>query len=424
MAKTAPEPHAAFRLWLDALAFAAERHRDQRRKDAVASPYINHPIALACVLANEAGIVDAEVLAAALLHDTIEDTETTGDELRARFGERIAAIVEEVTDDKNLPKAERKRLQIVHAKELSHEAKLVKLADKTCNLRDMAVNPPADWPLTRRIEYFDWAKAVIDGLRGTNAVLEAMFDDAYSRKPAKGAVAGTVVTGVAGVDGCKAGWVVVARDRSGALSLGVHARASQVVAAVPDAVVAVDIPLGLVESGIREPDTLARKRLAGTRASSVFTAPTSAVLGTTTYAHARRLLGERGEQSISAQGYALVRSIRQWVDLLVADPTLMGRVYEVHPEVSFAEMQQGRGIAWSKKSPEGAAARRKLLAAHFGADALAALEAQPARGYARDDLYDALAALWSAERIRTGVARSLPAASSRAANGVPIAIWY
>jgi len=166
-----------------ALAFAAHKHRDQRRKDAEASPYINHPIALAEVLAGEGGIIDVEVLAAALLHDTIEDTATTAEELRAEFGERIAAMVEEVTDDQKLPKAERKRLQIVHAAALSPGAKLVKLADKICNLRDVAERPPAKWDLQRRQEYFEWARRVIDGLRGTHAKLEAAFDAAYLRKP-------------------------------------------------------------------------------------------------------------------------------------------------------------------------------------------------------------------------------------------------
>jgi len=166
-----------------ALAFAAHKHRDQRRKDAEASPYINHPIALAEVLAGEGGIIDVEVLAAALLHDTIEDTATTAEELRTEFGERIAAMVEEVTDDQKLPKAERKRLQIVHAAALSPGAKLVKLADKICNLRDVAERPPAKWDLQRRQEYFEWARRVIDGLRGTHAKLEAAFDAAYLRKP-------------------------------------------------------------------------------------------------------------------------------------------------------------------------------------------------------------------------------------------------
>src|SRR5713101_8757667 len=125
-------------LLLKALAFAAHKHRDQRRKDAQASPYINHPIALADVLVNEGGVTDVEVLCAALLHDTVEDTATTHEELANAFGSRIARIVAEVTDDKTLPKAERKRLQIEHAPSISREAKLVKLADKLCNLRDVA----------------------------------------------------------------------------------------------------------------------------------------------------------------------------------------------------------------------------------------------------------------------------------------------
>lgn len=176
-------PERDLALLFRALAFAAHKHRDQRRKDAEASPYINHPIALAEVLAGEGGVAHVEVLAAALLHDTIEDTATTAEELRAEFGERIAAMVEEVTDDQNLPKAERKRLQIVHAAGLSPGARLIKLADKICNLRDVAERPPAKWDLQRRQEYFEWAKRVIDGLRGTSPALEAAFDAAYRRKP-------------------------------------------------------------------------------------------------------------------------------------------------------------------------------------------------------------------------------------------------
>ena len=170
-------------LLLKALAFAAHKHRDQRRKDADASPYINHPIALADVLVNEGGVSDVEVVCAALLHDTVEDTATTPQELVDAFGPRIARIVAEVTDDQRLPKAERKRLQIEHAPHISREAKLVKLADKLCNLRDVAERPPAGWSLERRQEYFDWARRVIDGLRGTHARLEAAFDAAYAGRP-------------------------------------------------------------------------------------------------------------------------------------------------------------------------------------------------------------------------------------------------
>jgi guanosine-3',5'-bis(diphosphate) 3'-pyrophosphohydrolase len=168
-------------LILDAAAFAAERHRHQRRKDAEASPYINHPLALADILTREGGVEDSSVIAAALLHDTIEDTETTRHELRARFGERIAAIVAEVTDDKSLAKEERKRLQIEKAAGKCECARLVKLADKIANLGDLNTSPPAEWSEARKQEYFRWARAVVEGLRGTNASLEAAFDEAYRR---------------------------------------------------------------------------------------------------------------------------------------------------------------------------------------------------------------------------------------------------
>jgi guanosine-3',5'-bis(diphosphate) 3'-pyrophosphohydrolase len=175
--------HSDMQLVLRALAFAAHKHRDQRRKDAQASPYINHPIALANCLANEGFVLEPLVLVSALLHDTVEDTETTLAELAQEFGERVSAIVSEVTDDKALPKAERKQAQIEHAPHISREARLVKLADKICNLRDVADKPPAGWGLARKREYFDWAKQVVDGLRGTSAPLEQAFDAAFARRP-------------------------------------------------------------------------------------------------------------------------------------------------------------------------------------------------------------------------------------------------
>lgn len=162
--------------FIEAVAFAAQKHTNQRRKDAGASPYINHPIQLAHVLANEGGIVNMDVLCAAVLHDTLEDTDTTEAELKKVFGPKIAAIVVEVTDDKSLPKQVRKQKQIDHARHSSHEAKLVKLADKICNLRDMLDAPPAGWSVERRREYVEWAAQVIAGARGTNSKLEKIFD--------------------------------------------------------------------------------------------------------------------------------------------------------------------------------------------------------------------------------------------------------
>jgi guanosine-3',5'-bis(diphosphate) 3'-pyrophosphohydrolase len=175
--------HAEITLLMDALAFSAAKHRNQRRKDVDASPYINHPIALAHVLAVEGGVTDHRTLAAAILHDTLEDTETTYEELKEKFGRTIAQTVREVSDDKSLSKADRKRLQIEHAWHLSRRARLVKLADKTCNVRDMAAHAPAGWPLQRRREYFDWARKVVDQIRGTSARLEAAFDEAFAARP-------------------------------------------------------------------------------------------------------------------------------------------------------------------------------------------------------------------------------------------------
>ncbi len=170
-------------LLLRTLAFAARKHRHQRRKDARGLPYINHPIGLANVLLSEGGIFDIQVLCASILHDTLEDTSATRAELTELFGEKISDIVVEVTDDKRLSKRERKRLQIEHAAQLCPEAKLVKLADKICNLRDVLASPPVGWSRSRKREYFEWAKQVVDGLRGSNSALETVFDDIYTQIP-------------------------------------------------------------------------------------------------------------------------------------------------------------------------------------------------------------------------------------------------
>jgi len=163
--------------------FAADKHRGQTRKDADNTPYINHPVAVAHLLSDYAGIEDVHVIVAALLHDTVEDTDATVDEIEQEFGREVRDIVIEVTDDKSLPSAKRKQLQIEHAARLSQAARLVKLADKICNLQDILAHPPVNWSLDRKREYFDWAKAVIDQLRGTNDRLETLFDRTYLQKP-------------------------------------------------------------------------------------------------------------------------------------------------------------------------------------------------------------------------------------------------
>jgi guanosine-3',5'-bis(diphosphate) 3'-pyrophosphohydrolase len=164
-------------LLLKAATFSADRHRNQRRKGVDASPYINHPLDVASLLASVGGVADVATLAGAILHDTIEDTSTTADELELKFGRVVRLLVEEVTDDKTLEKTERKRLQIEHAPSLSTAAKLIKLGDKISNVREVVANPPSDWPLQRKREYLEWAERVVAGCRGTNEALERHFDD-------------------------------------------------------------------------------------------------------------------------------------------------------------------------------------------------------------------------------------------------------
>jgi (p)ppGpp synthase/HD superfamily hydrolase len=170
--------------FLKALEFAAAKHRRQRGKDAENSPYINHPIAVAAVLAVEGGVSDEATLIAAILHDTVEDTPTTFRELDENFGAEVTGLVRELTDDKSLEKAERKRLQIEHAPHASPRAKEIKIADKICNVRNLVDSPPADWTLQRRREYVAWSEQVVAGCRGVNAKLDAAFDEAIRRATA------------------------------------------------------------------------------------------------------------------------------------------------------------------------------------------------------------------------------------------------
>ena len=162
---------------LKALEYAAEMHRDQRRKGVEASPYIIHPIQVAEVLASQGKVCDLTTLLAAVLHDTVEDTETTESDLEAMFGADVASVVMEVTDDKSLSKEERKQAQIEHTPHLSDRAKQLKIADKICNVRDIGSKPPEDWDIARRKGYFDWASKVIAGCRGVNRGLEDYFDE-------------------------------------------------------------------------------------------------------------------------------------------------------------------------------------------------------------------------------------------------------
>jgi len=168
-------------LVLRAASFSAHRHRGQFRKGDDPPPYINHPLEVASMLANVGGISDVTTLVAALLHDTVEDTSATPEELETLFGHEVRALVEEMTDDKELEKAVRKRLQIEHTASLSTAAKQIKLGDKICNLRDVVEHPPTDWSLQRRRDYLDWAAKVVAGCRGANAALEQHFDEELSK---------------------------------------------------------------------------------------------------------------------------------------------------------------------------------------------------------------------------------------------------
>jgi GTP diphosphokinase / guanosine-3',5'-bis(diphosphate) 3'-diphosphatase len=165
-----------FTLFISALRFAAEKHRDQRRKDSSRLPYINHPIAVAEILWRIGKVRDFVTLTAALLHDTVEDTATTPEEIRSLFGDDVLSVVLEVTDDKSLPKARRKELQILTAPHKSPRARQVKLADKINNVVDITHKPPDDWPPERLREYLDWTEKVVNGLRGQNPLLEAEYD--------------------------------------------------------------------------------------------------------------------------------------------------------------------------------------------------------------------------------------------------------
>jgi (p)ppGpp synthase/HD superfamily hydrolase len=161
---------------LEAALFAAERHAEQRRKGEAAEPYINHLLEVAYLVSTALDKPDPHLVQAALLHDTIEDVGVTPRELAERFGDDVAALVAEVTDDKSLPKAERKRLQVVNAPHKTARAQIIKLADKISNLRSMLASPPANWDLARRREYFAWARDVVGGLSAPHAALKAEFD--------------------------------------------------------------------------------------------------------------------------------------------------------------------------------------------------------------------------------------------------------
>lgn len=164
-------------IFLSALSFAVEKHRYQRRKDRRLSPYVNHLVDVANILWNIGKVYDEDILIAAILHDTIEDTNTSPQEIEERFGNQVLSYVLEVSDDKGKPKELRKRIQVLTAASKSEGAKQISLADKLANLQDIIERPPANWPAERRRAYASWAREVCQGLRGTNATLELHLDE-------------------------------------------------------------------------------------------------------------------------------------------------------------------------------------------------------------------------------------------------------
>ena len=160
---------------------AARWHVDQRRKGASQEPYLNHLLEVASLVTEATGGREPDLIIAALLHDAVEDVGVTKEQVAQQFGEKVAGIVMEVTDDKTLPKAERKLRQVASAGHKSREAKMIKLADKTSNLRTISVSPAPDWSAQRRLDYVQWAKDVVAQVRGVSPWLEAQFDEAATQ---------------------------------------------------------------------------------------------------------------------------------------------------------------------------------------------------------------------------------------------------
>lgn len=157
--------------------FAAEKHRLQTRKNKEKTPYISHPLGVAYNLMEIGDVRESSIIVGALLHDTVEDTQTTFEEIENKFGKQVASLVKEVTDDKSLAQEARKRLQVINAAHKSKGAAQIKLADKLFNLNDLFNNPPADWTQTRIDRYYEWAQSVVDRLPKANDKLQDAIED-------------------------------------------------------------------------------------------------------------------------------------------------------------------------------------------------------------------------------------------------------
>lgn len=229
------------------------------------------------------------------------------------------------------------------------------------------------------------------------------------------------MTTLAGVDGCRAGWYVVA-ERDG--TFGGHVAATFAAVLMLDVgFVAVDIPIGLVDAGARACDLTARRALQPNRGSSVFPAPIRAVLSAASHAEASDIRAHVEGKRVSVQAFHITAKIAEVDRILRGDPAGMARVREVHPEVSFAQMNGGEALADSKKTAAGRTERIDLLAPHFGDAPARLLADRPKAAVAADDVLDAFAALWTARRVAAGTAHSLPEAPPHDRHGLPMAIW-
>jgi (p)ppGpp synthase/HD superfamily hydrolase len=161
--------------------FAARAHANQKRKGVAGEPYINHLIEVAELVAGSGAEADVNLIMACFLHDVVEDTTITRQEISQAFNEDVASLVMEVTDDKTLPKQTRKTLQVQTAPDKSVRAQALKIADKISNLRALLYSPPPDWSIERKREYFDWARAVVSGFTAPNQHLLHLFNQTYQR---------------------------------------------------------------------------------------------------------------------------------------------------------------------------------------------------------------------------------------------------
>lgn len=231
---------------------------------------------------------------------------------------------------------------------------------------------------------------------------------------------------IAGVDGCRAGWFAVSLDAKGGICSALFPAPADLCQALVQArVIAVDIPIGLTDSGPRCCDGEARKALGALRASSVFSPPVRPVLGAATREAASLAQRQIDGRGIGAQTWAIFPKIKDWDSHLRANAGIAKRVFEVHPEVCFWALNGLRPMRFSKKSQDGRRERRELLAREFGKAALDETRSRHAqREVADDDLYDAFAALWTARRIQAGMAQCFPGVPVRDRAGLPMAIWY